>query len=110
MDFYCSYLINVYMTMKFSSQIFNIPLFSREVTNFFVDLVEETIRIREEKGIVRPDMITLLLEARQGDQKHEENTSVETGFATVEELNVQTGKTQTNRHLWTNVLQINCSL
>lgn len=62
------------------------------MTNFFVGLVNETIKVREEKGIVRPDMINLLLEARRGDKsKFEEATKVETGFATVEEANIGNG-------------------
>lgn len=48
--------------------------------------------MREEKGIVRPDMISLLLEARKGNQKHEEITNVETGFATVKEADLGKGK------------------
>lgn len=67
-------------------------MFSKEVTQFFLDLVEDTIRIRKEQGIVRPDMINLLLEARSGDQKHEEITNVETGFATVEEASIKKSK------------------
>lgn len=50
------------------------------------------IKTREEKGIVRPDMINLLLEARRGDQKHDEAIHVETGFATVEEADLGKGK------------------
>lgn len=55
-------------------------------------MVDQTIKIREEKGIVRPDLINLLLEARRGGQKQEETTNVETGFATVEEANLGKGK------------------
>lgn len=75
--------------------MFNIPLFSRDVTTFFLKLIDDTIKIREEKGIVRPDMINLLLEARRGDQKQEETTNVETGFATVEESNLGKGESIT---------------
>lgn len=73
-------------------QIFKISLFDREVGRFFLSLVEQTIKIREEKGIVRPDLINLLLEARRGDQKQEETTNVETGFSTVEEANLGKGE------------------
>lgn len=51
----------------------------------------ETIKIREENSIVRPDMINLLLEARKGIAKNEENVGVEAGFATVEEANLGKG-------------------
>lgn len=67
-------------------------MFSPAVTDFFTNLVDETIRIREEKCIVRPDVINLLLEARRGDENHVETTSVETGFATVEEANLGKGE------------------
>ncbi|KAJ8953897.1 hypothetical protein NQ318_019137 [Aromia moschata] len=33
---------------------------------FFMDMVDRTIKIREEQGIVRPDMIHLMMEARKG--------------------------------------------
>lgn len=54
-----------------------------------MELVEETIKIRKEQGIVRPDLINLLLVAKSGGQKHEETTNVETGFATVEEASLK---------------------
>lgn len=50
------------------------------------------IKVREEKGIVRPDMINLLLQTRKGGKsKYEESTNVETGFATVEEADFGKG-------------------
>lgn len=51
---------------------------------FFKNIIYETIKVREEKGIIRPDMINLLLEARRG-AKQEETGVMETGFATVKE-------------------------
>lgn len=73
-------------------QLLNISLFSKEVSRFFIQVVDDMIKMREEKGIVRPDMINLLLEARKGGQsKYEESTNVETGFATVEEADFGKG-------------------
>ncbi|XP_072397509.1 cytochrome P450 9e2-like [Diabrotica undecimpunctata] len=42
-----------------------VPLFDRYVRQFFFGAMDETIKTREEKQIVRPDMIHLLLEARK---------------------------------------------
>nr|CAI5847744.1 unnamed protein product [Callosobruchus analis] len=69
-------------------QLLKVPLFDEEVKNFFYHLVDETIKTREEKGIVRPDMIHLLMEARKGKVKQEEETNIDTGFSTVEESTV----------------------
>lgn len=66
-------------------QIFKIPIFEKEITEFFTGLVNEVIKTREEQNVIRPDLIHLLLEARKGNHKHEETTSVETGYATVKE-------------------------
>lgn len=49
------------------------------------------MRLREEQGIVRPDMINLMLDARRGEEKREENTNVETRFATVQEVFIPKG-------------------
>lgn len=63
---------------------FNVKLFGDDVCNFF--------RIREKRGIVRPDMIHLLMEARKGKLRYEEtmNTDDDAGFATVEESHIGT--------------------
>ncbi|KAK9885353.1 hypothetical protein WA026_010850 [Henosepilachna vigintioctopunctata] len=63
-----------------------IDFFGKEVTSFFMDLVTQTIKIREEQKINRMDMLGLLIEARKGQQK--DKTPVETteaSFAVVEE-------------------------
>lgn len=46
------------------------PFFPKEASKFFIDLVKETIRIREETGIVRPDIIHFLQEARKKKRLH----------------------------------------
>ncbi|XP_074035463.1 cytochrome P450 9e2-like isoform X1 [Leptinotarsa decemlineata] len=61
---------------------------------FFRELVNDTIKTREENNIIRPDMIHLLMEARKGIQQKEENIGVDTGFATVEESNIGKGHTK----------------
>ncbi|KAK4873601.1 hypothetical protein RN001_012961 [Aquatica leii] len=70
-----------------------IPMFSKKVRDFFTTLVKDTINLRREKGIVRPDMLHLLMEAQKGQLKYDENNSLsETGFAVVEESEI--GKSQ----------------
>ncbi|KAJ3645270.1 hypothetical protein Zmor_022938 [Zophobas morio] len=68
------------------SELFQVRFFSKEVSDFFTSLVKTNIQSREKHGIVRPDMIHLLLEARKKGLKHDESPSIQdTGFATVEE-------------------------
>lgn len=71
-------------------------IFHEEVTNFFKELVKQTLKIRTEQGIVRPDMIYLLMEAKNGRLKYEnQNNVIDTGFAVVEESEL--GKTKRQR-------------
>nr|ANS06316.1 cytochrome P450 [Agasicles hygrophila] len=54
-------------------EFFKVKFFDSNVSSFFYELVENTIRTRQEKGIVRPDMIHLLMEAQKmGSQRKEE--------------------------------------
>ncbi|KAF7286475.1 hypothetical protein GWI33_005114 [Rhynchophorus ferrugineus] len=67
-----------------------ICILDKIASEFFHRIINETIRTREEKGIVRPDMINMLLEAKHGIQQdyqdvvqdYSDNT-----FATVHESN-----------------------
>ncbi|KAJ8916089.1 hypothetical protein NQ315_004455 [Exocentrus adspersus] len=60
-------------------------LFSEEVSNFFKKIIGDTIKLRKENGIIRPDMIHLLMQARKGQQIHEETGIIDTGFSVPEE-------------------------
>ncbi|KAF2899547.1 hypothetical protein ILUMI_06621 [Ignelater luminosus] len=74
-------------------KLLDIGIFSKKLQNFFRNTIKETIKIREEKQIVRPDMIHLLLEARKGRLKYEDSMdNMDAGFAVVEESEL--GKTQ----------------
>ncbi|KAK1117076.1 hypothetical protein K0M31_016999 [Melipona bicolor] len=44
---------------------FGVTLLSGKTTGFFKNLVSENIRAREEKGIVRPDFIQLMMESKK---------------------------------------------
>ncbi|XP_011865318.1 PREDICTED: cytochrome P450 9e2-like [Vollenhovia emeryi] len=45
-------------------RLFNLKIIDDRTTKFFVNLVADTMRIREEKGITRPDLIQLLIESK----------------------------------------------
>nr|QZM07472.1 cytochrome P450 monooxygenase CYP9EK3 [Lasioderma serricorne] len=77
------------------AQIFNMSLFPKKVADFFRKIVQESIQIRKEKNIVRPDMIHLLMEARKGQLVHETTSDTDTGFATVQESEIGKEKTST---------------
>ncbi|KAF5288530.1 hypothetical protein FQA39_LY15398 [Lamprigera yunnana] len=44
-------------------KFFNVKVFSKKVSTFFRSTIEDTIELRRQKNVVRPDMIHLLLEA-----------------------------------------------
>lgn len=76
---------------------FKVRLFDEEVTDFFRSTITETMKVREEKGIVRKDMVHLLMEAKKGKltyEKEKEEKIVD-GFATVEESEV--GRSEVKR-------------
>ncbi|KAF2894715.1 hypothetical protein ILUMI_11460 [Ignelater luminosus] len=73
-------------------KVFKITVIQENVANFFRRIVKEALSIRKEKGIVRPDMIHLLMEAQKGRLKHDEQSSEDSSFAVVEESEL--GRTQ----------------
>lgn len=72
-------------------EAFNIKLFDNETTEFFQKAINETMKTREREGIIRHDMINLLIQAKQGKLTHENEVETKKsaeGFATVEESQV----------------------
>ncbi|XP_063916959.1 cytochrome P450 9e2-like isoform X2 [Zophobas morio] len=67
---------------------FKISLFSDKMIKYFTRIIKENIESREKYAVVRPDMISLLLEARKNSSKDEEAVIPDAGFATVEESEV----------------------
>lgn len=69
----------------------DIRVFSEDQSNFYHDLVHGTIKHREKEGIVRPDMINLLMAARKGSLKSDliDKDGEIDGFATVEEVKLE---------------------
>ena len=45
-------------------RLFGIRMFEQKIVDFFTELVASTIKTRDENGIVRPDMIQLMMETR----------------------------------------------
>ena len=62
-------------------KLLNIRLIPPKCASFFTKIIESTIALRDEKGISRPDMLQLMMEAR-GDK----NTKIE---LTIEEMTAQ---------------------
>lgn len=50
-------------------KILGIRLFSEKVHRYFLNVVGETVRMREEKGITRPDMIQLMMETKEKGER-----------------------------------------
>ena len=86
-----------YILMAPVMKALKVKFFSEEVEVFFRNAVQETMKVREERGIIRHDVIHLLMQAKKGKLSHEtkETEKVTEGFATVEES--QMGKSQVQR-------------
>ncbi|XP_046959632.1 probable cytochrome P450 9f2 isoform X2 [Vanessa cardui] len=86
------------------SKKLKLTIFSKSNTDFFKDLVLSTMRDRKARNIVRPDVIHLLMEAKEGqlvhDDKEQNSSQKDTGFATVEESFI--GK-KTNNRVWSEI-------
>ena len=50
-------------------QFFNVKLFDQKFSNFFMRLVLDSIKYRTAHNIVRPDMISMLMEAQKSTEK-----------------------------------------
>lgn len=74
-----------------------VTLIDSDINQFFREATVETMKVREQKGIVRHDMINLLMQARKGQLAHNSHAEEKTsdGFATVEES--QMGKSEVKR-------------
>ncbi|XP_058065806.1 probable cytochrome P450 9f2 [Anopheles bellator] len=71
-----------------------IDVFDREQSHYFTEIIRDTVRTRDAHGIVRPDMVNLLMQARKGALKYQQEAAEQaTGFATV--LESEVGQTHT---------------
>ncbi|XP_011700273.1 PREDICTED: cytochrome P450 9e2-like [Wasmannia auropunctata] len=62
-------------------KLIKLRLFGPKVENFFKDVVSGTVKARDEQGIVRPDMIQLMMETRNKDSGPEFNIDYMTAQA-----------------------------
>ncbi|GAB0096685.1 Cytochrome P450 [Sergentomyia squamirostris] len=69
-------------------ELFKVKINEPRETMFLRTLITESMKIREQKNIVRPDMINLLMDARKGRLTHTTGDKDSAGFATVEESNI----------------------
>ncbi|KAB0797029.1 hypothetical protein PPYR_11090 [Photinus pyralis] len=68
------------------AKFLGVRFFNPKANAFFRNLVKSTIDAREKSGILRPDMIHLLLEARKGRLKHDVDAdAIDSEFASIEE-------------------------
>ncbi|XP_014476492.1 PREDICTED: cytochrome P450 9e2-like isoform X2 [Dinoponera quadriceps] len=56
--------MTLFRIMPWLADLLRLKLFREEVKKFFYDLVDTTIKTRDEKDIVRPDMLQLMMESR----------------------------------------------
>ncbi|XP_070502406.1 probable cytochrome P450 9f2 [Chironomus tepperi] len=84
-----------YFTSPKLMKTLGISLLDKEGCDFFQGALIDTMRTREKLGIVRKDMIHLMLEAKKGKLVHSSEESNNDGYATVEESHV--GKSKVSR-------------
>ncbi|XP_055589834.1 probable cytochrome P450 9f2 [Uranotaenia lowii] len=71
---------------------FGVDIIDKKHNRYFSKLIKEAVNARETRGIVRPDMINLLMQARKGLLNHQQETEQREGFAVVEESEVGKGQ------------------
>ncbi|KAB0794254.1 hypothetical protein PPYR_13874 [Photinus pyralis] len=71
------------------AKLLNLRVLSKEADKFFRNLVKETIDVREKSGIIRPDMIHLLMESRKGKLKYDATPEDNERFSTFDEKGEQ---------------------
>lgn len=91
-----------YLIAPWLMKILGVSFISKNAQKFFEEAIIDTINTREQKGIVRHDMINLLMQVKKGNLKHEvkEEEKIVDGFATVEESEV--GRSQ-HKRIWEDI-------
>ncbi|XP_055619245.1 probable cytochrome P450 9f2 [Toxorhynchites rutilus septentrionalis] len=92
------------------AQKLKIDFVDGKATKYFMSVIKDNMKQRGAHGIVRNDMIQMLIEAREGALKHQkdEQQTKDAGFATVEESNI--GKLTHSREWTDNELIAQCFL
>jgi cytochrome P450 family 9 len=88
---------SAYMIAPWLMRLLKITFFGKEVDNFFNAAVLGMMKDREEKGIIRNDMLNLLIQAKKGNLHQNElnEEKINEGFATVEESKMKKSDTKT---------------
>ncbi|XP_011865321.1 PREDICTED: cytochrome P450 9e2-like [Vollenhovia emeryi] len=63
--------IYVFRSLPTLARLIKLKFIRQKIADFFRNLVQNTIKIRDEKGIVRPDMLQLMMESRGKEGKAE---------------------------------------
>ncbi|KAL6262980.1 hypothetical protein P5V15_005771 [Pogonomyrmex californicus] len=61
----------IFRSLPMLARLINLKIVRQKIADFFRDLVETTIKTRDENGIVRPDMLQLMMENRGKEGKPE---------------------------------------
>ncbi|KAK4874008.1 hypothetical protein RN001_013368 [Aquatica leii] len=67
--------INLYSMFPKLSKFLQLRILSKSVVKFFTGIIKETLNKREKEGLVRPDMIHLLMEARKEQMSNDTKKS-----------------------------------
>ena len=65
-----TFKIFLYKAFPWFVKILKIKFISKKVVTFFENVVSTTVKTRDEKGISRPDMLQLMMDARGKESKH----------------------------------------
>ncbi|KAF2888000.1 hypothetical protein ILUMI_18173, partial [Ignelater luminosus] len=68
-------------------QLFQIRLFNQTLVKFYSGLLNESIKLRREKKLIRTDMIHLFMESQKG-QLNDDDQSIDTEFSAVDESDI----------------------
>lgn len=77
-----------YRFVPSAMDMLGIDIIDSEQNKYFATLIRDAVQTRESHGIVRPDMVNLLIEARKGTLKYQHENEQNEGFATVLESDV----------------------
>ncbi|KAI2474258.1 hypothetical protein C4B38_000329, partial [Diabrotica virgifera virgifera] len=68
---------------------FNVQLFDGQSRQFFIDLIDKNLKLREDRNIVRPDMLQLLIEAKKSiGQKEGPNVNHSTSIKEITNIEI----------------------
>ncbi|XP_076275225.1 cytochrome P450 9e2-like isoform X2 [Rhynchophorus ferrugineus] len=75
----------LYMAVPTIAKLLKIKILAKDASDFFINIIDQAIRMREENHVVRKDMINIMLEEREGKARQDDEEVIDSGFAVVEE-------------------------